>query len=241
MENKIQPGLCFSEMPSVVEALQAAQAKQFLTRENSLLNLVYDLCGVKVRTMTIRDYVLLDKIGSPFINRQEPKLDELALFLWILSPQFVKWCDGKGWRGWITVLQPMAALLHGRKIRIKFGSNPPVTTEPLVIACFDYIDTMFFDSPPSLAKGRDSCLSYLTGWFDAMQSEYHFTSDQVWEMGLPELFQRLSAIRQRRNPSVPSSNKKTDSVTAFVIRGLRNKDFTMEDLKAGRVTIPANN
>jgi hypothetical protein len=100
---------------------------------------------------------------------------------------------------------------------------------------------MFLDSPPSVANGSESCLSYLTGWFDSLQSEYRFTKDEVWTTGLPELFQRLNAIRQRRNPGVPAFNRKTDSVKAFVIRGLRNKEFTLDDLKAGKVVIPANN
>ena len=234
-------GCLFSEMPGVAEALLKAQSSQFTTRENSLLDLTYDLCGVKVRTMTIRDYVLLDKIGSPFLYRKEPSVDELGLFLWMLSPQFIKWVDGKGWRGWMPMLQPLAALFYGSKVRRMFGENPPVTTEPLVVECFKYIDTMFLDSPPSVANGSESCLSYLTGWFDSLQSEYRFTKDEVWTTGLPELFQRLNAIRQRRNPGVPAFNRKTDSVKAFVIRGLRNKEFTLDDLKAGKVVIPANN
>lgn len=213
-----------------------AKQKQFRTREDSLLGLTYDLCGMKVRTMTIRDYVLLDRMESPFIHRIEPNEKDLALFLWLLSPQFKKWCNRK----WFSFLQPVAAFLHGRKVKRKFCRNIPESSEPIVLKCFEYIETMFFDSPPSLRGGGESCTSYLTGWFDSLQSEYKYTDVEIWSKGLPELFQRLNAIRQRNNPNVPSFNKQTDNVKAFVLLGLRRKEFTMEDLAQGRVKFPDN-
>ncbi len=211
-----------------------AKHKQFITRENSLLGLTYDLCGMTVRTMTIQDYVLLDRHACPFIHRVEPTAKDLALFLWILSPQFERWCN----RRWFAFLQPVAAFLHGWKVRRRFCKNIPESSEPIVLKCFEYIETMFFDSPPALRGGGESCTSYLTGWFDSLQSEYKYTDEQVWSKGLPELFQRLNAIRQRLNPSVPNFNKNTDDVKAFVLRGLRSKEFTMDDLAEGRVKFP---
>jgi len=226
--------LALNQIPGLAEAMARAKQKQFRTRENSLLGLTYDLCGMTVRTMTIQDYVLLDRHDSPFIHRVEPTEKDLALFLWILSPSFEKWCKRK----WFAFLQPVAAFLHGRKVKRKFCRNIPESSEPVVLKCFEYIDTMFFDSPPALRDGGESCTSYLTGWFDTIQSEYKYTSEEVWRMGLPELFQRLNAIRQRNNPSVPNFNKGTDAVKAWVLIGLRKKEFTMEDLAQGRVKIP---
>ena len=235
MQARPQPSLPLSDIPGLTEALAAAKSKQLVTRENSLLNLTYDICGFKVRTMTVLDYVLLERIGSPFVSRSEPTLDELAMFLWILSPQFPKWNRRK----WLAFLQPVAAFIHGRKVRAMFGKNIPTTSEAAVEAAFGYIGAMFYDSPPGLAGGRESCLSYLTSWFDSIQHEYPaFTSEKVWEMGLPELFQRLNAIRLRNNPSVPSFNKGTDAVKLFILRGLRSKEFTIQDLAQGRVKMP---
>lgn len=213
-----------------------AKESQFRTRENAMLNLTYDLCGVTVRTMTVRDYVLLERSHSPFTNRVEPTMADLAIFLWMMSPQFPKWCE----RRIIGFLQPVAAYFHGRKTRNLFGKNIPASSEPVVVKCFEYIDTMFFDAPPSIKGGSESGLTYLTGWFDTLQSEYNFTSDQIWNMGLPELFQRLAAIRQRQNPNQPTFNKGTDDVKAWVLRGLRSKTFTMDDLAGGKVKIPEN-
>ena len=230
--------LALFEIKGMAEALSSARQHQLITRENSLLNLTYDLCGVTVRTMTIRDYVLLERIGCPFLSRLEPDMESIAMFLWVLSEQFQKWADAAGWRGLVPTFQPVAAFVHARKIRRKFGKSIPETSEAVVVKAFEYIDTMFFDSPPALGNGQESCLSYLTGWFDAIQSEYKFSSEQVWSMGLPELFQRLNAIHLRKSSHVPQFNKGTDSIKLFILRGLRTKEFTLEDLAQGRVKIP---
>ena len=231
-------GILLSEIPGFGEVLAEAERNQFRTRENSLLGLTYNLCGFKVRTLSVKDYVLLDRIGSPFIRRLEPTMGDLALFLWLMSPQFALWAEDRGWRKHFSTLRPIAAWIYGRRIMRKFGRNCPESSEPLVVACFGYVDEMFFDSPPSVNGGGESCLSYLTGWFDALQSEYKFSNEQVWDMGLPELFQRLNAIRQRHNPSAPSFNRQTDELKMWVVSSLRKKDFTMEDLRAGKVVIP---
>ncbi len=230
--------LCLDSIPGLKEAMAKAKSSQLRTREDSLLMLEHNVLGFKVRTMTILDYVLLDRHQSPFLNRTEPTLGELSFFLWVLSPSYEKWRAGIGWRKFVPLLQPLPAFLHSRRVSKAFGRNIPESSEPVVIRCFEYIRTIFFDAPPGLVNGGESCLCYLTGWFDSMQSEYHFSSDKVWNMGLPELFQRLAAIRQRNNPNVPTFNKDQDQLKSFILRGLRSKEFTMDDLASGRVKIP---
>lgn len=225
-----------SDIPGIMAAMATAQAEQFRTRENSLLGLTYDVCGMTLRTMTVRDYVLLERFKSPFTNRLCPTDKDLALFLWVLSPQFPRWCNRK----LFAFLQPAAAFLHGRKVLRKYCRNMPESSEPIAVKCFEYIETMFFDAPPAMRGGGVSCLSYLTGWFDSLQSEYHCSNEDVWNMGLPELFQRLNAIRQRKHPEVPTFNKSTDNIQLWLIRGLREKQFTEADLRAGKVKIPDN-
>jgi len=163
------------------------------------------------------------------------------MFLWILSPQFPHWVEDGGWRGWLPGLQSAVAFLHGRKINRMFGKDIPETSEPVIIAAFKYIDEMFFDSPPALNGSSESCVSYLTSWFDTIQKEYHMPTDEVWKMGVPELFQRLNAIRQRNNPSMPTFNKKTDELKTWILLGLRKNEFTIDDLRSGKVKFPFTN
>jgi hypothetical protein len=156
-------------------------------------------------------------------------MDDLAFFLWFMSPKFKKYEDR-------NLIRPLVAFLHSSKVGKKFGGNIPETSEPAVVRCFEYIDTMFFDSPPTaVQKGRESCICFLTNWFDIIQSEYHFSHEVMWNMGLPELFQRLAAIRLRNNPELAAANKNTDDIKAFIVRGLRNGQFTEDDLRSGKV------
>lgn len=230
--------ICLNAIPGLAEAIAKAKSEQFKVRENSLLGFSSDICGFKVRNLTVRDYVLLDRYCSPFINRTVPTMEDLAFFLWVLSPVFGLWGYGVGWRQHFPTVRIFLAYLHGRKVRKAFGKNIPETSEPAVVACFDYINKVFFDSPPSLGTGGESCICYLVGWFDALQSEYHISSESIWEMGLAELFQRLKAISHRRNPDQPNFNPNTDAVKAWVLRGLRSKQFTMEELAKGSVKLP---
>lgn len=222
--HKSQPCLRLDQIPGLQEVMVEARNKQFKTRENGWLGLSHDVCGFKIRTMTVLDYVLLERSGSPFIHRAEPTMSELALFLWILSEKFD---SGKS--------QKIAAFIHGMKVRRKLGKNIPESSEPAVKKCFEYISEMFFDAPASIGSGSESCLTYLAGWFDTLQSEYNCPEESIWRMGIPRLFQSLKAISHRRNPSQPSFNQKTDSVKLFILRGLAEKRFTIEDLKSGKV------
>ncbi len=182
------------------------------------------------------DYLILERGASPFLYRREPTMGDLAFFLWVLSPSFGKWCSEIGWRKkWLLPVQNFQAYLYGRKVRKILGFNIPASSEAAVIGCFEYVDKMFIDAPPAITKGGESCLCYLTAWFDAMRSEYHCSKEEVWKTTLPQLFQNLKAINQRRNPSAPSFNKHTDQLKYFILRGLRSKAFTMDDLKEGRI------
>jgi hypothetical protein len=230
--------ISLNSIPGLPEAMESARKSQFKTRETALLGLSDNLCGFKVRTMKVIDYVLLERGNSPFLNRTEPTMADLSFFLWELSPQYGLWRCGSGWRGLVSPLQPVAAFFYARKANRAFGKNIPDSSEQVVLECFKYVNSMFFDAPASVSGCSESCTCYLTGWFDILQSEYGMTTDEIWEMGLPELFQRLKAITYRKNPTMPQFNKTTDGVRDFVVRGLREKKFTFEDLKNGKVEIP---
>ena len=214
--------LRLDQIPGLDEILVEAKQEQFKTREDGWLELTHDVLGFRIRTMTVRDYVLLERCKSPFLYRQEPKISELALFLWILSEAFQ---PGKS--------QRIRAFIHGQKVRRAFGRDIPKSSETAVVECFKYIDKMFFDSPASVGNGGESCLSYLTGWFDLLQSEYHCGEEEIWNMGLPKLFQRLKAISHRNNPHQPNFNRKTDGLKKMILDGLRDGRFTMQGLRDG--------
>ena len=228
--HKCGPSLRLDQIAGLNEALVEAKREQFKTREDGWLELTHDICGFKSRTMTVRDYILLERHQSPFLYRKEPRMSDLALFLWVLSPQFDRWCNRKHF----IFLQHIHAFFYGKIVQWKFGRNIPESSEPAVVECFKYIDKMFFDCPASTRGSSESCLTYMAGWFDQLQSEYGTGEEQIWKMGLPRLFQSLQAITRRNNPSTPQFNQKTDRVKLYIMNGLRSGKFTMEQLREGK-------
>ena len=75
------------EVPGYAEALEAAREGEFTTRQDAWWNLSFDVGGVRLRTMTVQDYDVMQRIQSPFLLRQMPNPDEMLLFLWLLSPE----------------------------------------------------------------------------------------------------------------------------------------------------------
>jgi hypothetical protein len=227
-----------NEIPGYREALTEARRRLQEAREDAWLDLPTVIGGFTLRTMTVADFVLLDKRRSPFLFRTAPTLDDLKIFLWVLSPGFGRWLFGKGARRQFPTVQHLEAFLHGQRVHRAFGRNVPESSEAAAVACFAYIDKMFLDAPPEAGKGGESCGCYLGMWFDALQSEHHLSSDEIWRMPLPQVFQRLKSITRRKNPSVPEFNAYVDKLNGFVLTGLRSQAFTEEDLLAGRVKMP---
>ncbi len=213
--------------------------------------------------MTIQDYTALLQFQSPLLNRALPTPTELAFFLWVLSPEIERWHDGKGWRGWTMLrrIEQWQSRRHGKRIRKILelealekqeekwhakASIPFVLSDmaPFTIAvkqAFEYVDMIFMDRPAGLKKDSvKSGLCYLTSWFDMMQSEYHLPTAEVWRMKLPVLFARIKAIQMRRNANVPDFNVERDRVLQNIMQGLREKLYTEEDLRSGKVDLRNN-
>ena len=251
--------LRLDQIPGLQEAAAAARHTEVRTREDAWLDLTHDVGGLKIRTMNVRDFILLERIGSPFLYRRLPTLADVALFLWALSPAFDRWCEKTGWRKWLPSLQSLESFRHGRRVRklLRFAElekqiashfkNPANADVKFEIAddsafmravkqCFDYKDKLFFDQPAAMAAGRDSGLSYLCAWYDAIASEYPAFSDEekFYRLPLPKLFSMLKAIQQRKYPAVPNFNRDRDRVNAQVLRAMRN-GATIEDLMSGRI------
>lgn len=229
---KTAPGLPLKDIPGFAAAVQNEATKQFRSRENAWLDLTHDICGMRIRVMTIRDYVLLDRIESPFLFRIAPTVQDLTMFLWILSPQF------QSIQRWPGIVQHIAAFLHAKTVKRKFGRNVPESSDEACKAAFKYVDEMFADAPPYVDRNHgESSLCYLTHWYDIVMSEYTITEKEFWSLQIPKLFQLIAAIARRNNPHMPQFNKGPDAIKARLLRGLREKQFSLDDLKAGRVNL----
>lgn len=263
-------GFYLNKIPGYREALHRARKEEFRAREDNWLALSGTIAGMKVRTMTVRDYVGLMRIRSPFIVRAEPSVEALGQFLWLLSPQIERWHNHTGWRkpwlvgcrwSWFS-LEAWQRRLFARRLRHRLGlrqlentarawnrANPGRTYElpercPLAVAitdAFAFMNRMLIDQPSGVAKsGPGSGLLYLTSWFDAMQFNYHKRDEDVWNMPLPVLFGRLKAIQQRENPGEPEFNQRQDALAARILRALQSEKMTAQDLLAGKLKFDLN-
>jgi len=252
-----------NKIPGYHDALHRAQREEFKTRECNWFGLVGSIAGCKVRVMTVRDYVALMHSQSPFIVKTEPTFEHLGEFLWYLSPEIERWHNRIGWRkSWIVgcrwslfSIERWQIRMFSKRLRRRLGITKlenaarafqranPGQTFPLpddcafvkaMVAAFEYVERMFIDRPAGIAKnGADSGLLYLTSWFDAIQSEYKKTDEEVWRMPLPQLFARLKAMHQRHNPSEPDFNARQDALKAQIIRSGLN----LEELLKGKLSL----
>lgn len=231
-----------NRIPGYAQAIQNARAGEFRQREDSWLGLTTRLAGMAVRVMTVRDYVALLRLQSPFVLRSEPTFEDLGTLLWVLSPEIDRWHNHAGWRKpglvgcrWnLFSIEHWQVRLAAKRLRRRLKvrqlenaarawnkANPGKVYDmpddcPLALAfkaAFEYMDNIFLDRPAALAKeGTGSGLLYLTSWFDAIQSEYHKPDEDVWQMKLPVLFNRLKAIGNRLNPREPEFNARQDAI-----------------------------
>jgi hypothetical protein len=251
-------------IPGYREALTRARNGEFKTREDNWLALPQMIAGAKVRIMTVRDYVALLRLQSPFLVHTVPSFEELGTFLWLLSPQIERWHNHEGWRKpWLVgcrwnlfSIEHWQIRLAAKRLRRRLKmtklektakawnqANPGKTYElpddcPLATAIeetFAYVDKVFFDRPSTLAQaGNSSGLLYLTSWFDVIQSQYHLPDEAVWKMPLPVLFGRMKAIQQRLNPGEPDFNRRQDDLARQLQAAMQSGQYTEQDAKAGK-------
>jgi len=252
--------LALRDIPGLSELLEQGREVETETREDAWLGITRVIAGKRVRVMTVQDYTALLQFASPLLQRRLPTPDELAFFLWVLSPEIELWNEQRGWRKWgcFARLERWQSRRHGRAVRSvlqlkeleeqeaqwRSKSKLPFTLPdeaPFTIAvnqAFKYVNELFLDRPPGLKKehGR-SGLCYLTSWFDILQSEYHMPEEAIWRMKIPVLFARLKAIQARHNAKVPDFHADCDKILQRLMQGLREAKYTEDDLRAGRVDL----
>lgn len=253
--------LALDNIPGYREALNAATAAEYESRGNAWWNLTYDIGGLTVRTMTVRDYDVLIRVQCPILLRAVPSPEELLVFLWLLSPEVEKWHDPTGWRGMFPVLRRLSVRAFRRKARklLKLDEiawqeaawkieNPdkPFTIpedsafSKAIAGCLSYLDTVFMDRPAGLkSNGLDSGLCYLTDWFCKLQREFGLPTAEIQQMPLPQVFARLKEITLTRRDHAPLFNARRDQLNQQVMAALRS-GMTEADLMAGKLQFRTN-
>ncbi len=86
-------GLILEQIPGYLEATEAAAAEEAAIRELPYFDQPIDICGIPVRLFTLRHWITLKTLKSPFLGG-DGEFDTAAVcqFLWIVSTDFA-WGD----------------------------------------------------------------------------------------------------------------------------------------------------
>lgn len=127
--------------------------------------------------MTLYDYYVLDGVDCPFIKEKEYTIGDIAVFLWLLSPNHS--LDSKDKTKFAEEIQDIKILEAEKGI-------------------LEYIETTFNDAD-TLSTNNDSkaYAPFLAYQIDLYAKEYGWTIDQILAIPLRQLFQLNTVIGAR--------------------------------------------
>lgn len=171
-------------------------------RDAAFLSLTTSICGVAIRQLTVRDIVILDGIGSPFLCGGPHSVQDAARFLWLMSPLY---CSG--W--W-------PAFRFGRRCR-------KIDDTQLTSGIDRYLEDTFQDAPGKKAgaDGPDFA-SFAAHLVHRLASAYGWSIDEIMRVPLKVIFQQLKCIRHEREEKPELRSRRVLKVTGDALR-LKNE------------------
>jgi hypothetical protein len=177
--------------------LRVAIKRENDIRDASFLDLTTNIGGVAIRQMTPRDLLILDGVGNPLVTGGLPSPDQLAEFLWLLSPRFKA----------NSLLAQWIFILGIRKM--DFLSS--------VKACQKYVEDTFQDSPASGGPPSTPYAGWCAHLVHNIATHYGWSRREIINLSLKELFQYLKRIRRHNDPQCPMHNP-SDKVKGDYLR-----------------------
>lgn len=126
--------------------------------------------------MTLRQYFTLHGIGSPFIHSTDFTPEDIAIFLWVMSPEYVPCKIEK-------------KEFFKRAIKVKIIDAIDEITK--------FLEMTFADADTSSEGDPSKYASFLAYQIDLFAKEYSWQIDYILELPLRQIFQLNSAIGER--------------------------------------------
>jgi len=163
-------------------------------RDAAFLGLTTNICEVEVYQLTLRDELILDGLGNPFISGGIHSVQDALKFLWLLSPD---WKPG-WWPAW----------RHGFRNR-KLGDDA------LTTGINAYLDDTYQDAPGTRARKALNGPPFASGaahFVHRLAKAYGWSLSEIMgtekKRGIPlkVIFQLLKCIRnaEEENPELRS-------------------------------------
>lgn len=168
--------LNLSEIPGFAEAANAEQ----VNRELAFLPMPPPICGVPVRHMNARHHIIISGCGNRFLCGGRIQAEDVAFFLWVLSPQY-------------TTEPGFREAFIAETVR-------PLDFSAVVKDINAYLDRVFQDWPASDGVERKLYTAPVASLVDHLASEYGWSDEAILEMPLARIFQYMRRITLRHNP-----------------------------------------
>lgn len=161
-----------------IPGLGAARERESHLRDASYLDLPTVIGTVPIVPMTLRHWVVLDGIDSPFLRRHLPDPHDVPMFLWVLNRKF---SAGDSWR---------------RRRFIRSCRSLPFPQA--VAAIIGYVNDTFNDSPPTSGNGKGiPCVSFVATVVHRLAFHYHWSEAEILSLPIKRAFQYLKTITRQ--------------------------------------------
>ena len=180
---------------------RAAVEQESAARDFAFLDVQEEVCGIAVRPMTLRDFIRLDGIQSPFMRGGVPAVEDVVLFLWLQSPAF----------------RPSAFALWRFSRRCR-----RLNYFDAVTAINTFIESALMDAPGGGGKSGESFYSMAAGLIDWLASNYGWSEAAILDCPLKRLFQYMNASINRKNPKAILFNPLSGKVRRDWLQSINN-------------------
>lgn len=181
-------------IPGYAEACRREQDNRNLAATLSTV----PLCGIPAAQLTPRHLTLLSLCGNAFVQGRDPQPEDVAMFLWFVSPEY---CLERRKRD---------KFIRRNVARLKYRESVAEITE--------YLDRTFQDAPAS--GGEQNAPQYVAPvvfLVDLFGAQYGWPAQVTMDTPLAFLFQCLNAIKMRLNPRAIMFNP-SDSIKSRHLR-----------------------
>lgn len=172
---------------NTVPGFKEAQEAEQTARELAFISPTLPLCGIEVRQLTPRLWLLLNGLGCAFLKGITPGPEDIAMFFWFMSPKYSR------------DLAARDEFIKTEVIHLKFIETAQ--------AIYAFLGNAFIDSPPATqASDQKSYWAHIGGLIHLIASAYGWDDEAIMDKPLARLFQYAKILRYSRNPKEPRFN-----------------------------------
>lgn len=209
----------YAEIPGWREAVE----RENNVREQAFLDAPEFICGIEVRPFSIRHFTLLTAIRSPFLCSSPVRAEDIALFFWVVSPEYKQaivlhdrlfpWSK--------RLAGAVLWVLRYRFVRSLRGISPIDATRGIM----DYVNEALLDAPRGSQDDAEEpgYWSAQAGIVGLLCAELGFSEAEAMSLPTKRAFQYLKFARKRLNPETHLFNPLSGDVLAKWLESLNRK------------------